>query len=342
MKVFKIICLVAAGTPLQAQDPLTFSYSGTLAGGWLDMQSITPSGDGYAYDDPVLRLEARFSADYAVSDTFSLGAIGRLYARKGAEEDFEGISLSPFASPGTFDDQGLDLAAYVSAGPVTLSYGDIESAFSFATLPVESGNSPIAVGNPVLLNIGGGLGSDGTPRSDTTPGAPEYLESRVTRADVALGGFVISASSAKSDRGEARSAGLRWSQEFGDVTVTAGLGYENGPRFDYRSAGLVLQYRDFKVTANAIRQFGTFDYNILYRGYSASYDFGRLDVGLAIADQEQTYTLGPTSVFLGKAKAAWVGWEITDASRLDFEFGISDYRSGSDVKTASLAYSYRF
>ena len=334
-----ILSILGLGSPLLADEPVTFSFDGTVAGGWLDLRSVT--FQGYGYNGPVLAFEGNASADYAVSETLSLGLIGRVTAREGAQERYDGIDLLFGQQPGKFGKFGLDLAAYVSAGPLLLTYGDMESSFSMATLEIESGGSPIPGGGAVLMNLGGGLGTSGIPLSDASPLEPRFYESRTTRADLTLGDFVFTASVSKNERGKAESAGVKWDRDFGDFGIALGYAYEDGPTRNYRSTSAAFRFKGFKLVANSIRQvpdFGSIDYNLEYRGYSASYDFGRIDLGLARAKQTPTFF----SVFTGEAKAFWIGWDINESSRLDFETSQSDYQSGQDVDTASLTYSYRF
>ena len=134
---------------------------------------------------------------------------------------------------------------------------------------------------------------------------------------------------------------MQWDRDFGDFGVTLGYGYEDGPTRNYRSTSAAFRFKGFKIVANSIRQardFGSIDYDLEYRGQSISYDFGRIDVGLARAKQIPALF----SVFTGEAKALWIGFDIGESSRIDFETSQSDYQSGHDVETASLTYSYKF
>lgn len=333
------LLVLGFGTPVLADEPVTLSFDGTVAGGWLDLRSVTSRG--YGYNGPVIAFEGNASADYAVSDTLSLGVIGRVTAREGSQARYDGINLIFGPTPGKFGTFDLELAAYVSAGPLLLSYGDMESSFSLATLEIESGRSPISGAGAVLMNLGGGLGTAGIPLSDTSSVEPRFYDSRTTRADLTLGDFVFSTSVSRNERGKAESAGVKWDRDFGDFGFALGYAYEDGPSRNYRSTSAAFRFKGFKLVANSIRQvpdFGSIDYDLEYRGYSASYDFGRVDLGLARAKQIPTFF----SVFTGEAKAFWIGWDINDSSRLDFETSQSDYQSGQDVDTASVTYSYRF
>jgi hypothetical protein len=333
------------GMPSQADDALSFEFSGKASVGWLDFLSVSGTGRGHSYNSAVAQVEAGMSVDYAISDTLSVGLVGNATARKGGRSDYEGINLGFGAVPGEFDDFSLDLAAYLSAGPLVLSYGEMESSFGFATIEIGNGNSQIKAGGAVRLNIGGGAGIQGVPLSDTSPSAPTLFDYKTVRADLGIADFVFSVSASESSRDDAKSAGLRWSRELSDVTVTAGLGYEDGTTRDFRSASLAVQYGGLALVANAVRQdvaSGSIDNNILYRGYSVSYDFGGLEFGVAMADQAQTYTTGPVSVFTGDAQAFWISWEIDERSQVDFEMSRSDYLSGADVEATSLAYSLDF
>lgn len=346
-KVF-FLTTVLAGLPAFADEPLTLDFSGSVAGGWLDLRSVSVTGDGYGYNGPVLQFSANVSADYAISETFSLGLSGRIRGREGTQARYDGINLGAGTQTGRFDTFDVDLAAYVSAGPLVLSYGDVESSFNFATLDVASDRSPISGDSAVLLNIGSGLGFAGRPLSDTSSVDPRYYTSRTARGDLTVGDFALSLSTSRNERGRADSAGVKWSKELGDLTLTIGAGYERGPRssiptLDYRSLSAFVQYKGFGLLINDIQQIrkaGFLDYEIDYRGYAISYDFGRVVVGAARA--EQTSPLNYPSVFLGEAESYWLGWDINDMSSLDFEMSKSDYRTGNDVESMSLVYSYRF
>lgn len=337
-----VFLALGLGTPVLADEPLTLSFDGTVAGGWLDLRSVTTRG--YGYNGAVLAVQGNASADYAVSETVSLGLIGRVTAREGTQNRYDAINLVFGPQPGKFGTFETELAAYVSVGPVVLSYGDMESSFSLATIEVESGRSPIPAGGAVLMNLGGGLGTSGIPLSDTSSVEPQFYDSRTARADLTLGDFVFTASVSRNERGKAESYGVQWDRDFGDFGVTLGYGYEDGPTRNYRSTSAAFRFKGFRLVANSIRQVPdsrsgvSIDYDLEYSGYSASYDFGRLDVGFARAKQEPTFR----SVFTGEAKALWVGFDINESSRIDFETSQSDYQSGQDVDTASLTYSYRF
>lgn len=340
MKLSDAVFLVMGlGTPVLADEPLTFSFDGTVAGGWLDLRSVTTRG--YGYNGAVLAIQGNASADYAVSETVSLGLIGRVTAREGTQHRYDAINLVFGPQPGKFGTFETELAAYVSVGPVVLSYGDMESSFSLATIEVESGRSPIPAGGAVLMNLGSGLGTSGIPLSDTSSVEPQFYDSRTARADLTLGDFVFTASVSRNERGKAESYGVQWDRDFGDFGVTLGYGYEDGPTRNYRSTSAAFRFKGFRLVANSIRQapdFGSIDYDLEYRGQSISYDFGRIDVGLARAKQIPARF----SVFTGEAKALWIGFDISESSRIDFETSQSDYQSGQDVETASLTYSYRF
>ncbi|MBN8630964.1 MAG: hypothetical protein J0L76_08945 [Rhodobacterales bacterium] len=345
---FVTLAAVLAGLPAQAEEPLTLSFSGTVAGGWLDFQSISSSGDGYGYDGAVVQLKADAAADYAITETLSVGLAGRLSAREGTQARYDGINLAFGQLPGEFGTFDLDLAAYLSAGPLVLYYGDVESSFSFATLDIGSDRSPISADGAILMNIGGGMGTAGRPLSDTSALDPRYYTSRTTRADLRLGEFTASVSRSSNDRGDAESAGLRWTTDLGDVKLAIGAGFERGPptgfpQVDYRSFGGSVQFKGFTFVISDVRQLrklGLPDYDLHYRGYSASYDFGAIVVGASRARQDSP--MGFPSVFVGEAKAYWLGWDINETSSLDFEMSESDYQTGNDVDAMSLVYSYRF
>jgi hypothetical protein len=339
---------VFLGLPVYADEPLTLTFSGSLAGGWLDLESISPGGDGYGYDSAVLQLQANISANYEINESLSVGLASRLNAREGTQARYDGINLGFGGPPGRFGSFELDLAAYLSAGPFVLSYGNVESAFSFATLEVGSERSPINSDGAVLMNIGGGLGTAGLALSETSPLDPRFYTSRTTRADIQLGELTLSVSTSRNERGLAESAGLKWSKDLGDLKLTLGAGYERGPPssrpdVDFRSLSASLQYKGFEIVANEIRQLrqsGFPDYDLQYRGYSVSYDFGAVVIGASRA--KQVSPLGFGSVFVGVAKGYWLGWDVNEVSSLEFEMSESDYRTGNDVNSMSLAYSYRF
>lgn len=336
-----LLSILGLGPPVLADEPITLSFDGTVATGWLDLRSVTSRG--YGYNGPVLAFVGNASADFAASDTLSAGLIGKVTAREGAQARYDAINLGS-GQPGRFDTFEMELAGYISAGPLVLSYGSMESSFSMATLEIESGRSPIPAGDAVLMNLGGGLGTSGIPLSDTSSIEPRFYDSRTTRADLILGDFVFSASVSRNERGKAESAGVKWDRDFGDFGIGLGYGYEDGPTRNFRSTSATLRFKGLKLVANSIRQVpDTYagvnrDYDLEYRGYSASYDFGQFDVGIARAEQIPTFG----SVFTGEAKAFWVGWDINESSRLDFETSQSSYQSGQDVDTASLTFSYRF
>ena len=50
------LLVLGFGTPVLADEPVTLSFDGTVAGGWLDLRSVTSRG--YGYNGPVIVIRA--------------------------------------------------------------------------------------------------------------------------------------------------------------------------------------------------------------------------------------------------------------------------------------------
>lgn len=340
-----------------AADPLTFSFEGKVGAGWLDTQGLSSGGiggpGGYSYNGLVGIVDGTFSANYALSETLSTGAVGRLVARNGAPSRYARLDNESISPGVRFDDVSVDFAAYFEAGPVLLTYGEMESSFGLSTFSVAGGKSILTADGAVLMNVGAGRGLlDYQGGSPTFNNVPKDVEYQTARVDVRLGDFVISRSNSITGRGDADSWGATWSKDLGELSIDVGLGFENstskssGAQIDFRSKSASLEFRGFKFTVTNIHaSTSSCCSDISYIGKSVSYEFGPLDLGVAVADQTNPISVigpPPQDELEGEARAFWVGWDINEASRLDFEYSKSDFKRGVDVESLSVAFSHKF
>lgn len=350
--------LTAAGlccVPVHAQDALTLDFGGRVGIGWLNTQTASNTPVGFGYDGYVLRAEGTGSVDLALSDSFSIGAVARLWLQKGQDANYTLVRPIASGAPGSrFNDQDTDVAVYASMGPVTLSFGEMQTAFELATRKVEQGGSILDGGNAVWQAIGDASGSLGSVDSNSQgPGEPKDFTT--VRADVAVSDFVFSVSqSRQSNIGSffdtdtsVRSAGLTWQADIGAGTLSLGAAQDRGPTYKFRSASLGWEIDGLSLVVSRVDRKPldlnsfTADFELRYFGWSASYDFGGYKLGFATASQENPY--GRTT-FTGDAQAFWAAWEPQENVSIDFEVSNNDYRpfSSQDTRKASLAISYSF
>jgi hypothetical protein len=347
------VATTVAATSALCQDNLTVQFDGRAGSGRLSQETIDAFGRGFDYGGSVFRLEGIGRLEFAASENFRIGAVARLMFQKGQDPNYGRlIDFAPRGQAHEFDANELDLAAYVAASGVTLSYGEMESAFDFATLEIPQGNSIIDGGNAAWLNLGSAEGSLGYSGAvDTGQWNPDF---RTLRGDVSLGEFLFSASTSRGTSFfgqplKVDAAGIVWQREGEQGSVRIGAGWDRGPEFDFRSFSFGLRveglnfvvskiHRDPLVISSGI----TAAYDTTFTGFSLSYDFGDWTVGLARSSQK----VNPRGdqVFAGKAKALWVSWDARENVSVDFELSESDYRvqSGRDTHKASLAVALEF
>ncbi len=353
-----VILLFASGLfslPALAQDGLTYDFSGRIGIGTLNTETASNTPVGFSFNGYVLRAEGTGTVDYALSDAFGIGAVARVSLQEGQNSTYDLVRPFGGPAPGSkFDSQDIDVAVYASLGPVTLSFGEMQTAFELATRNVEQGGSILDGGNAVWQAIGDGSGSLGSVDS-TSQGPGEPKDFTTVRADLALSDFVLSLS--QSREGSAgtffgsetviRSAGLTWQREIGAGTLFLGAARDRGPSYNFRSASLGWEISGLSFVVSRVDRTPvnlnsfTADFELTYLGWSAAYDFGAYSLGFATANQENPY--GRTT-FSGDAQAFWAAWRPREDISIDFEVSKNDYRafSSQDTRKASLSFSYSF
>jgi hypothetical protein len=339
-----------------AQEALTFDFGGRAGIGWLNTETASNTPVGFSYEGLVLRAEGTGTLDFAVSDSFSIGAVARLSLQKGQHANYELVRPFPSSALGSkFDSQDTDVALYASLGPVTLSFGEMQTAFELATRKVEHGASILDGGNAVWQAIGDASGSLGSVDSNSQgPGEPKDFTT--VRADIAVSDFVFSVSQSRQSTFSTffdtdttvRSSGVTWQRDIGEGNLFVGMAYDRGPSYKFRSAsvgwavgGLTLVVSQIDRRPLQITSALAATYELEYLGWSATYDLGDYSLGFASASQENPYGL---NTFSGDAQAFWVGWAPRENVSVDFEVSKNDYRDSTsqDTRKASLAVSYSF
>ncbi len=338
-----------------AQDALSYDFGGRVGIGWLNTETASSTPVGFGYDGYVLRAEGTGTIDLALSDSFNIGAVARVMLQKGQDSTYALVRPFPSTTPGSkFNSQDIDLAVYASLGPVTLSFGEMQTAFELATRKVGQGGSILDGGNAVWQAIGDASGSLGSVDSNSQgPGDPKDFTT--IRADVALSDFVFSISQSRQAsigsffdaETTVRSAGLTWQKEIGSGKLSLGGGVDRGPTYTFRSASLGWEIEGLNLVVSRIERAplvpSSFlaDFEVTYLGWSASYDFDDYTLGFATANQDNP---NGRTTFAGDAQAFWAAWRPRDNMSVDFEVSKNDYRpsSSQDTRKASLAVSYSF
>jgi hypothetical protein len=342
------------GSAAMAQDALTYSYDGRIGLGYLSERTVGVGGFGFQYEGPVLRADATGRIEFEVLDPLRLGAIARVTWQLGNSSNYDRVEPGGVIAGGSSEFGGteVDVAIYAGLPMITLSYGDMESAFDLATREVGQGGSLIDGGNAVWMNIGSGAGSAGY-RGELGSGPGEVPDFRTLRVDIILDDFTLSASTGKATGRfgtayETEAAGLTWSREFGDATVFAGLGYDKGRDDRFNSFSFAVTYEGFNVlltrihqTPLVIRNPADASLDMIYLGGSLSYDFGPVEVGLAKSRQKSQ--LFSSQLFDGEGRAIWASWDARENVSVDLEWSESDYSGGGeDTRKASLAVAMSF
>lgn len=352
-----IICAVPAASGVHAQEALSYGFEGRVGLGYLSQTTADTLDDGFQYKGLVLRAEGIGQIEFEPMDALRLGALARVSWQMGAGSHYDLLDEGNISSGGgsKFGGADLDLALYAALPMVTLSYGEMESAFDFATLEIGQGGSILDGGNAVWMNIGDATGSAGDRGAAiASPGPVAGIDHRSLRADVTLGDFTLSASESKGElgaaatNGTAEAAGLIWKHDFSGTEVFLGAGYDRGPNDKFRSVSLGVTARGLNLVLNRIHRTplvinnsDTAAFDITYCGRSLSYDFGALTLGIAQGRQE-AMPFAPT-LFEGKARAIWASWEARENVSVDAEFSENTYPGGGDeTRKASIAVSMDF
>ena len=356
--VFLLMTVVAPSA--HAEDAVTFSLQGEIGLGWLDDQTVQPlSGGGRSFEGFVLFSNAIAGIDVAVSENLSFGAVGRVTLRKGQQSNYDSLSSRGVAANrGTeFNDSDLDLAVYLSAAPVVVSYGEMDTAFDLATLELTNGRSSLDGGNALWMNIGDASGSIGA-RNDFGTGPAHDGGFKTLRADFTVGDMTLSFSQSRGRSGygslsDVKAAGFLWESDFEGGQISFGAGYDRGPDDKFNSLSFALEFEGLKFELSRIhrspilvRDSTQRSYDIGYSGMAVSYDFGDLTLGAASAEQQLLGLVLRESdrVFPGNARAIWASWEASERVKFDFEWSENDYRisTARDTSKASIAVSLSF
>ncbi|KAF0115208.1 MAG: hypothetical protein FD150_1116 [Rhodobacteraceae bacterium] len=342
------------GSAAMAQDAVTYSYDGRIGFGYLSERTVGIGGFGFQYKGPVLRADATGRIEFEVLDPLRLGAIARVRWQLGNSSNYDRVRPGGVIAGGSSEFGGteVDVAVYAGTPMITLSYGDMESAFDLATREVGQGGSLIDGGNAVWMSIGDGAGSAGY-RGELGSGPGQAPNFRTLRADITLGDFTLSASKSEATGNfgsayDSEAAGLTWSRDFGDAAVFAGAGYDKGRDDRFNSLSLGATYNGVNIilsrihrTPLVIRNAEQAAYEITYIGQSISYDFGPVEVGLARS--KQTSPVSTVNLFKGDGRAIWASWDAGENVSVDVEWSESDYSGGGeDTRKASLAVAMSF
>lgn len=356
-----LVCIMissALGTSVLAQDALTYSLDGRIGLGYLREETARPpdiGGRGFQYKGPVAKAELTGRVEFLPIGDVRFGAVGRLSYLRGDQSNYD-LATNGVPNGGIGSDFGgseLDLAVYAGLQNVTLSYGDMETAFDSATREVENGSSLVDGGNAVWMNIGDASGSTGS-RSYSGTGPTAGLDFRTLRLDVQVGELAFSASRSKAETsggGEVQvdAAGAVWRHEIDAVTLFVGAGYDEGPEDRFRSLSFGFTSGGLNLVLNQIHRDplifspGTgASYDTTFKGLSLSYDFGDVTLGMAHSTQEEGRA--GMGVFVGSGQAVFASWQARENVSVDFEYSRSDYRAGSgfDTQKASIAVAMEF
>lgn len=342
--ITSVLVSYVLGSSVMAQDALTYSFDGRAGLGYL---SQTTEGDsGFQFRGLVLRTEGTGRLELEPLQGLRFGAIARFSWQKGEQSVYQ--PLRPFVRASRdFDRTDLDLAVYAALPVVTLSYGEMETAFDYATLEVGNGSSILDGGNALWMNLGDGAGSTGYRGELFGYGPPPTQDFRTLRADVTLGEFTASVSQSKADgsTNESEAAGLVWRGDISDVTLFAGAGYDDGPLDKFKSFSLGATVEGLSLIVNKIkrdpkRRPDRREYETDYTGYSFAYETGALTVGFA--NSRQKSPLGSSGLFDGNAQAIWASWKTRENVTVNVELSENDYNSGESTRKAAIAVEMDF
>jgi hypothetical protein len=353
--IASVLVGATAGSASMAQDALTYSFDGSVGLGYLREETARPSAEGYKYTGPVVKVELTGRAELLAMENLRFGALGRISYLRGNQSKYD-LTFGGSATGGSGSEFGgseIDLAVYAALPNVTLSYGNMETAFDLATREIEQGSSLVDGGNAVWMNIGDAAGSAGV-RDYPFEGPAVGLDFRTLRLDLQFGEVTFSASRSKAETTagtevEVDAFGAIWRREFENTALFFGAGYDEGPRDRFRSLSFGLTSGGFNVVLNRINREPlvvtsalTAAYDTTFNGLSLSYDFGNLTLGVATSSQE--VLPGADAVFEGSAQAVFAKWQARENVSVDFEYSQSDYRVGSgfDTRKASLAIALEF
>lgn len=350
-----LVCIMicsALGTSVFAQDALTYSFDGRIGLGYLREETARPFGDGYQYKGPVAKVELTGRAEVSVFEDLRFGALGRFSYLRGDQSTYDRTSLGVLtgASGSDFGGSETDLAVFAALPIVTLSFGDMETAFDLATREVEQGGSLVDGGSAVWMNLGDGAGS-AAPRGGFSGGGPSQgPDLRTLRLDLHVGELTFSASRSKGETSsgievEVDAAGAIWRHEVDAVTLFVGAGYDEGTFDRFNSLSFGFTSGGLNVVVNRIHRTPIIinraepDFDTTYDGFSLSYDFGNVTLGMANSSQSDIRS----GVFKGTAKAVFASWDARENVSVDFEFSESNYTGGGDnTQKASIAVAMEF
>ncbi|WP_295076571.1 hypothetical protein [Tabrizicola sp.] len=344
-----------AGSAVMAQDALTYSFNGRVGLGYLSEETARPLSAGYQYVGPVAKVELTGRAEILAMEDLRFGALGRISYLRGNQSNFD-LTLGGSTTGGSGSEFGgseIDLAVYAALPSVTLSYGNMETAFDLATREIEQGSSLVDGGNAVWMNIGDAAGSTGV-RTYPFEGPAVGLDFRTLRLDLQFGEVTFSASRSKAETTAGRvvevdALGAIWRRELENTVLFVAAGYDEGQDDRFRSFSFGLTSGGFNVVLNRINRAPlvinsgiTGAYDTTFKGLSLSYDFRDLTLGFGHSSQ----TPGPLGdrVFEGTAQAVFASWQARENVSVDFEYSQSDYRisSGFDTRKASVAVALEF
>lgn len=340
------------GSPTAAQDMLSYGFDGRIGVGYLSQTTADRRSNGFQYEGPVLSAEGIGRIELQPTEELSFGATARVSWQKRSQTNYD-LLTGGVVGPGGGSDFGkteLDVAVYAALSVVTVSYGEMETAFDFATLEVGQGSSILDGGDAVWMNLGDGSGSEADRGARiASPGPARRVDFRTARVDVSLGDFTLSASKSKPASGFGdgfEAAGLVWNHDFAGTEVFLGAGYDRGASDKFKSfslgvtsGGLNVVLSRIQRTPLVIRSFDDAAFDIRYSGESVSYDFGALTLGIARSRQAPL----AQSLFQGTGQAVWASWEARENVTVDVEWSKNEYLGGGDnTEKASFAVTMNF
>lgn len=350
-----ILVNTVSTSAVMAQDTFTYSLDGRVGLGYLREETARPAASGFQYKGPVAKVELTGRAEILAMQDLRVGALGRITYLRGDQSNYDLTSGGrPTGGIGSeFGGSDADLAVYAGLPNVTLSYGNMETAFDLATREIEQGNSLLDGGNAVWMNIGDAAGSAGV-RDYPYQGPAVGPDWRTLRLDLQLGELAFSASRSKGEMNDGSeiqvdAAGAIWRHEIDAVSLFVGAGYDEGPEDRFHSFSFGFNSGGLNLVINRIHRKplifspGTgASYDTTFKGLSLSYDFDGVMLGMA--HSSQSGGPGGMGVFEGKAQAVFASWQARENVSVDFEYSQSDYQVGSgfDTRKASVAVALEF
>ena len=325
-------------------ESVALDWSGEVKFGYVDFERNAPFGAPYEQKGPYARGRIGLLATYSMGPA----DIGARLSYRLTSLPKQTDPLGGFTIANASTEEQLDAAMFYASPMLTVSYGNVASAYEYSLESIGTGNTVGGSAELTWLELGS---NEGFTNADALlSGASDDV---FFRADARTGDLTISASYAPDPGrlgGNVKSIGFAWEKPFDDLTLRVASAHEtwSGVYHDMPFYGASVSLRNQKFRGVVNYSSGTaigspgLPCRARFIGASIEYRDNGWSVGSGVSRQsEKDPDCG--GVFDGRGFGIWVEREVRDVATIVVGYSENHYNSATiDNRRFSIGISREF